>query len=104
MQITVIQGSPRKSGNTATLVNSTMERLGAAAPAVDTAYLHGLDVAPCNGCMACHKTADAPGCVIGDDMQPLFEKLLNSDCIVLASPVYCYSVSAQMKAFLDRIS
>ena len=104
MQITVIQGSPRKSGNTATLVSSTMERLGAAAPAVDVAYLHGMGIAPCNGCMACQKTADAPGCVIDDGMQPLFEKLLSSDCIVFASPVYCYSVSAQMKAFLDRIS
>ena len=104
MQITVIQGSPRRSGNTATLVSRTLERLGAAAQCVDTVYLHGMEIAPCTGCMACQKVTHSPGCVIDDDMQQLFERLLSSDCIVFASPVYCYSVSAQMKVFLDRIS
>ena len=104
MNVTIIQGSPRKNGNTATLVAAVAGRLHAGGVALSSAYLHGMELAPCNGCMACQKVEDAPGCVIKDDMQALFQQLLTSDCIVFASPVYCYGFSAQMKLFLDRIS
>jgi multimeric flavodoxin WrbA len=56
---------------------------------------------PCNACDACRKE-NSKGCVVNDDMQMLYPKLKAADAIVIASPVYWFSVSAQTKLFIDR--
>ena len=68
---------------------------------VETVYLHGLKIAPCQSCYACQKK-NSKGCAIDDDMQPLYGKLIESDCWVIASPVFWFTMSAQVKLFLDR--
>ena len=60
-----------------------------------------MDVKPCRGCGACHKTGQ---CVIKDDFKEVEDALLKADGIVLASPNYIFSVTAQMKALMDRCS
>jgi multimeric flavodoxin WrbA len=100
-KVLVLLGSPRKKGNSATLAASITKGAESAGAQVDTIYLHGLDIAPCQSCYACQK-ADSEGCAIDDDMQGIFQKLISHDSWVIASPVYWFNMSAQTKLFMDR--
>jgi len=60
-----------------------------------------LNIAPCNACDACRRNPEA-GCVIKDDMEPLYLKLRDAQGVILATPVYWFTMSAQMKLFIDR--
>jgi multimeric flavodoxin WrbA len=99
--ILIVNGSPRKKGNSATLAQQVALGAQVAGAQVETVFLHGLDIHPCNACDVCLKTG-GPACVIDDDMQALYPKLLEADVIVLASPIYWFTVSAQTKLFMDR--
>jgi multimeric flavodoxin WrbA len=68
---------------------------------VETVYLHGQDIAPCYACYGCLKP-DSKTCVIDDDMQPIYQKLIEADAWVITSPVYWFTMSAQTKLFMDR--
>jgi len=95
-----IVGSPRRGGNTDVLVEQVLA--GARDHGLETEKVHlgELDVRPCRACFAC---ADTGRCVIEDDFQWLLEKVLVSSGIVLGSPMYVGTVTAQMKAFIDRV-
>jgi multimeric flavodoxin WrbA len=97
MRIVGINGSPRKNGNTQVLLKVAME----SSKIVDMKLIHLVDykILPCDGCGACWKTKK---CTINDDLEKVLSELLSSDAIILGSPVYYGSVSAQMKAFIDR--
>jgi multimeric flavodoxin WrbA len=96
-----VKGSPRKNGNSAALADQVAAGAEAAGAEVETVYLHGMDIQPCDACDFCQDAADA-GCVIQDDMQPLYPKVREADALVYASPIYWFTVSAQMKLFMDR--
>ena len=84
--------------------NSVDEAVAAAAKIgakVETVYLNGLNIKPCQGCYACKKK-NSTGCAVDDDMQSLYPKLVESDAWIIASPVYWFSMSAQTKIFMDR--
>ena len=98
----VLLASPRKKGNSATLAQQVISGAITKSAQVESFYLHGLDIQPCNACDACLKTLE-PACVVQDDMQILYPKLLEADVIVLASPIYWFTVSAQAKLFMDRL-
>ena len=68
---------------------------------VQTVYLEGADISPCNACDACHQE-NADGCVIKDDMQDIYTAIIESDAIVFATPIYWFTVSAQLKTAMDR--
>lgn len=101
MKILVILGSPRKKGNSETIAGIVSEKvqqhLGGS---VDVVRLAGHKIAPCIGCGGCAKTGL---CVIEDDMGDLYPIIDAADIILLASPTYFYGLSAQTKAFIDRI-
>lgn len=99
--ILIVNGSPRKKGNSATLAQQVAAGAEAAGAQVESIYLHDLDIRACNACDACLKS-DEPDCVIDDDMQTVYPKLLKADAIVIASPIYWFTVSAQTKLFMDR--
>ncbi len=99
--ILVLKGSPRKKGNSATLAEEIANGATAAGASVESIYLHGLDIAPCQACYAC-QTPDSKGCAIDDDMQQIYPKLVDSQAWVFASPVYWFNMSAQTKLLLDR--
>jgi multimeric flavodoxin WrbA len=101
-KITIILGSPRRSGNSATLAARVAEGAEAKGAEVETVYLNGLDIKPCQGCGKCQEDS-LVGCAIQDDMTPLYAKLKESDAVVIASPVYWFNFSAQTKVFLDRL-
>jgi multimeric flavodoxin WrbA len=97
----VLLGSPRKTGNSATLARQVIAGAEAEGAQVESFYLHGMDIRPCNACDACLK-ANEPACVISDDMRTLYPKLQATDAIVIASPIYWFTVSAQTKLVMDR--
>ena len=100
-KVLVVLGSPRKKGNSTTLAERIIKGAETAGAIVERVYLHGQNIAPCNACYACRKE-DAKGCVIDDDMQPIYKKLVDSYAWVIASPVYWFTMSAQTKLFMDR--
>jgi multimeric flavodoxin WrbA len=101
LKIVIVKGSPRQDGNSATLADQVAAGARAAGAHVESFYLHGMDIRACDACDAC-RTEPYRGCVIEDDMQVLYPKLQDADALVIASPVYWFTVSAQTKLFMDR--
>jgi multimeric flavodoxin WrbA len=99
MRILGIIGSPRKNGNTEILMNEALKIASEAGCETEIFHMCGKQVAPCDACAACFKTG---GCVIQDDMQELYSMMERADAVIFGSPVYFGSVSAQMKAVMDR--
>jgi multimeric flavodoxin WrbA len=98
-KILVVMASPRKSSNSSILARQIGAGAEGSGASVEYVSLRELDIRPCAGCDACRKE---PRCIVGDDMQSLYPKLQACDALVLASPVYWFTVAAQMKAFVDR--
>jgi multimeric flavodoxin WrbA len=101
IKVVVVKGSPRKDGNSAILADQVVAGAESVAAKVDVFYLHGMDIQPCDACEACQATAEDE-CIVDDDMQKIYPKLRDADALVIASPVYWFSVSAQTKLFIDR--
>jgi multimeric flavodoxin WrbA len=98
-KVLILKGSPRDNGNSATLAKQVFEGAKEAGAEVESVYLHGLDIHPCDGCYMCENSMP---CVIDDDMQTLYPKLRLADAILLASPIYWFTYSAQLKLCIDR--
>ena len=100
-KIVIVMASPREKGNCAVLANAVAEGAEAVGARVEAFFLHGMEINPCDACDMCHGEP-YNGCIIEDDMQLLYPRLLAADAIVIASPVYWFTMSAQAKLFLDR--
>ncbi|MDV4341946.1 flavodoxin family protein [Methanoculleus sp. YWC-01] len=94
-----ISGSPRRHGNTETLLDAVLEGAREAGAEVEKIVLRPLEYASCRGCNACHKTGV---CVIKDDLTEVFEKIAAADVLVLASPIYSMGITAEAKGLIDR--
>lgn len=104
MKVLAIQGSPRKNGNTDVVLDRVLNALHDTEQAdVEKLYARSLDVSGCIECFACQKVRDVPGCSIKDNMVEVYDKMLSADLIVIASPVFCWGFTAQLKAILDRL-
>ena len=100
MNILILSGSPRKGGNTDLLVEAFVK--GASQKHhVEVVSVHDYKVYPCMGCNTCFKSC-VHSCVQKDDMPLIYEKMAIADILVIASPVYFYGLSAQLKAVIDR--
>jgi hypothetical protein len=99
MKILGIVGSPRKGGNTDTIVSRVLEGAESKAAEVEKVYLQGLNIHPCQGAFSCEARK---GCVLPDDMQPLYKKLQEADGLVIGTPVYVGNASGMLVNFLDR--
>lgn len=102
MKIMTILGSPRRRGNTAAALDIFEAAMREAKHKVERVVLGDVTVKPCVSCWTCMKSQDAPGCAIKDDAPKLFERMMAADAIVYATPLYCWSFTAQMKALIDR--
>jgi multimeric flavodoxin WrbA len=100
-KILVLFSSPRKKGNSNTLANQIIKGAESAGAEVESVYLHGMDIAPCQACYACQKK-DSKGCAVDDEMQTIYPRLVECDTWVIATPVYWFTMSAQAKLFMDR--
>ncbi len=102
MKVLAINGSARKDGNTAILINAVFEELNKAGIETEMIQLSGRIIEPCKACWAC---GGRKNCVQNKDMfQEIFEKMKQADGIILGSPVYTANISANMQAFLERAS
>jgi multimeric flavodoxin WrbA len=100
-RVVIVKGSPRSKGNSATLAEQVAAGAQAEGADVEVFDLHWMDINPCDACDACRNDSFS-GCIIDDDMQLIYPKLVDADAIVIASPVYWFTVSAQTKLFMDR--
>lgn len=99
-QILILSGSPRVRGNSSLLADSFAEGARAAGHAVEKLLVPRLRVQGCKGCNACMRNGGA--CALRDDMAKVRKKMIAADAIVLATPIYYYSISSQLKAVIDR--
>ena len=100
-KVLILNGSPRKKGNSSTLAARISRGAKSAGAEVETLFLQDLKISPCRGCNTCQKD-DSKGCAIKDAMQEIYPKLIRADAWVIASPVYWFTMSAQTKIFMDR--
>jgi multimeric flavodoxin WrbA len=100
-KIMVVIGSPRRKGNSAALAQRVAVGAKDTGAQVETFFLHTMDIRPCTACDAC-RTKLKKDCIIKDDMKRLYPKMKAADGIVIASPIYWFTVSAQTKLFMDR--
>jgi multimeric flavodoxin WrbA len=98
-EILAIYGSPRRKGNTALLLQKAVEGAREAHANVEEIVLRDLKISPCLEIYGCKETGR---CVIKDDFQPLYDKLLKCRGLMLASPIFFYTVSALTKSMMDR--
>jgi len=99
MKILALQASPRRNGNTETVVDAFLKGAEDAGAETEKINLRELEYKNCRGCNACHKKGT---CVIKDSLSEIFDKLKTIDILVLASPIYSMTVTAEMKSFIDR--
>lgn len=99
MEVLVFLGSPRKKGNSEILTEALLEGVRQEGGVPEIIRLCDLKISPCISCGGCDKEGK---CVVEDDMTPLYDKVIATDKIILASPIYFYGITAQAKAFIDR--
>ncbi len=99
MKVLAIVGSRRVNGNTEMLARVVLGVIEEAGLETELLRLSGLEIAPCDGCLAC---SGAEACSIDDDLQPIYAKMKESEGIILASPVYFGSATALIKAVMER--
>ena len=98
-KVLILSGSPRKNGNSDLLCDEFMKGAIEAGHQVEKIRVTEKNIGYCRACYGCKDTGV---CVIKDDMAEVLQKMINCDVLVLASPVYFYSIDAQLKAVIDR--
>ncbi len=99
MKILGISGSPTAGGNNEHLIDTVLNAAKARGFETDSVFLSSAKIAPCTACGACGR---GEKCSISDDMEEVYSKLTDADAIIVATPVYFGSVTAQVKALFDR--
>ncbi len=103
MKYCILMGSPRETGNTASLLKLFIEELGACGSEYDLISLYNKNISPCIACRVCQADWTKFGCRFVDDAQEIFDKILESDIVVLATPIYSWYCTPPMKSLLDRL-
>lgn len=99
----LLNGSPRKNGNTAVLVKSVEEALTKHKQKFSRYDLYDLNIKGCSHCNACKKIADKPACIIKDDAIEILDAMTKADVIFMFSPVYCWSFTGCLSSLHDRM-
>jgi len=99
VKILGLAGSPRRGGNTETLLDRALAGASSAGAQAEKVVLNRLKMRPCQECGSCNTTGV---CKMQDDMQGVYAKLEEADGIILASPIFFMGISAQAKAMIDR--
>lgn len=100
-KVLVVAGSPRKNANSTILACSIAQGAEDAGAEVEILRLAELTIKPCRGCYRCAHLENK-GCVQQDDMQLIYPKIKEADALILATPIYFFNMSGQLKIFLDR--
>lgn len=106
MKIYAINGSPRKNWNSAQLLEKFIEGVRSVEPDAEIILIHSYDYnyTGCKSCFGCKLVKTDPiRCVVKDDLYDILNEIRNSDGFVIASPLYFFDLSAQVKALLERL-
>lgn len=98
-KVLILSGSPRRKGNSDTLCDEFMRGAVDGGNEAEKVFLRDCKIHYCLGCGVCNSTHK---CVQNDDMVSILEKMVNADVIVMATPVYFYTMDGQMKTLIDR--
>lgn len=101
-KIVILNGSPRRKGNTSALVKSFTEGAEHNGNTVTEFFLSSMDIHGCKGCLSGHSSKDCP-CVQHDDMDNIYPAVKDCDVIVLATPLYYWNMSGQIRTAIDRL-
>jgi len=99
LKVLGIMGSPRIKGNTDLLLDEALRGAQSQGAEVEKIVVDRLKIAPCREYYGCAKDGN---CVIRDDMDEIYPKLLTADVIIVASPMFFYGLTSQVKALIDR--
>ncbi|MDE7083407.1 MAG: flavodoxin family protein [Clostridia bacterium] len=99
-RVLILSGSPRNGGNSDTLCDEFMRGAAESGHEVEKINVADKNIGYCKACYYCRKSGGK--CVINDGMAEILQKMIDADVIVFASPVYFYSIDAQLKAVIDR--
>lgn len=104
MRCTVLFASPRgEKSNTLALLRPWLDAWRQAGHEAEVFSLYDMNIKPCTACRGCQNDWQRPVCVTQDDMQPIFDSVLQSDLLLLATPIYSWFCTPPMKAALDRL-
>lgn len=99
-KVLILSGSPRKDGNSDLLCSEFMRGAQESGNEVQKIFVRSKKIVPCNACYYCRDHGGK--CALNDDMSEILDAMQAADVIVMASPVYFYSIDAQMKIIIDR--
>ncbi len=99
MTVLALTASPRRQGNSELLLGSFLKGVQSEGLETETIRLNDLTFRPCQACDRCAPTGK---CVVQDDMQTLYPKIISCSALILTTPIYFGSLSAQLKMFIDR--
>jgi multimeric flavodoxin WrbA len=99
MKVIAFCGSPRNNGNTEVLLKETVRGIEDSGFSVELYNLNLMKIRPCQDCGGCNETGE---CIVDDDMKIIYEAIRKADRIIIASPIFFFSVSAQTKLMIDR--
>jgi multimeric flavodoxin WrbA len=105
MKLMAINGSPRKTWNTATLLKKALKGAASQGAETELVHLYDLNFKGCISCFAC-KTRGGKSygrCAVKDDLRPVFKKIEAADGLILGSPIYFGNVSGEMRSFMERL-
>lgn len=101
LKIEIFIGSPRKNGNTSSLVEVFDKGLDKSKIVSEKSFLYDYKIKPCDDCRAC-KTGKME-CIIPDDMKEIYSRIDKADIIIIGTPIYWFGPSAKTKLLLDRL-
>ena len=102
MKVLCVMGSPRKGGNTDSVLRWVEQDLAAGGHQVEHVDVIDNEIGGCTGCNTCKLEPEKPGCIIEDDADGLLLKMMDADLTVMATPLYCWGMTSQLKALVDR--
>ncbi len=101
-EVLILNGSARKNGNTAKLVQAFSEGAVSAGHHIQEFYLDSMDIHSCKGCLRAGKNSQSP-CSQKDDMDKIYSAFSDCDVVVFASPVYFWTITGTLKTVADRL-
>jgi multimeric flavodoxin WrbA len=104
-KVIAVNGSPRKTWNTATLLRRALEGAESKGAETKLVHLYDIDFKGCVSCFACkRKEGKSRGCALNDGLKPLLDEIVKADGLFLGSPVYFGSITGEMRSFLERLA
>lgn len=104
MKLLIVNGGPRLRGwNTAAMLAAAADGARAAGAEVETVNLYALDFKGCRSCFACQRVGAAARCAARDDLQPVLDRVLEADALLVGSPIYFGDVTGETRSFFERL-